>query len=158
MPVNPVREGFHTVTPYLIVSGGAKMIEFLKTAFGAEEIKRFSSPEGIIMCSEIKIGNSMIMLGEMKEGQSMPCTLYLYVSDPDAAYKRALDAGAVPVKPPSDEFYGDRTAGVRDLFGNFWWLAVQKEDLSAKEIERRFKEREAQEGRESEARRTIGFK
>jgi PhnB protein len=137
-PIKAVPEGHHSVTPYLIVQGADKLIDFMKAAFGALEIVRMLQPDGTIGHTEMRIGDSMIMLGEAREQwKAMPTTLYLYLEDVDAAYGRALAAGATSVHAPSDQFYGDRTGAVQDMCGNFWWVATRVEDLSEEELKRR---------------------
>jgi uncharacterized glyoxalase superfamily protein PhnB len=138
MAVNPVPEGYHSVTPYLGVDGAAKLIDFLKTAFDAKELFRHSHPDGSVWHCEVKIGDSIIMIGEPRGVWiARPCTLYLYVADCDALYNRALKAGATSLVEPADQFYGDRSAGIQDPTGNFWWIATHKEDLSPEEIQKR---------------------
>jgi PhnB protein len=138
MAVKPIPEGFHNVTPYLVVPGVAKLIDFLKQAFGATELFRMPRPNGTIMHAEVKIGDSIVMMGEPMGGhQPMPGSLYLYVEDADAVYKRALQAGATSTMEPADQFYGDRSAGVKDPVGNHWWIATHKEDVSPDELARR---------------------
>ena len=133
-----VPEGHHTVTPYLVVEGVPKLIDFLKQAFGAEERLRMPRPDGTVMHAEVRIGDSMVMMGEpMGEWKPMPGMLHLYVDDTDSLYKRALQAGATSLREPSDEFYGDRAAGVRDPSGNHWWIATHIEDLSPEELTKR---------------------
>jgi uncharacterized glyoxalase superfamily protein PhnB len=138
MAVKPIPEGFHAVTPYFIVTGAAKLIDFTKQAFGAQEIERMAMPDGTIMHAEVKIGDSIIMLGDAG-GQwgPMPASVYLYVNDTDAVYKRALQAGATSLMEPADQFYGDRNAGVKDPTGNMWWIATHKEDVAPDELRRR---------------------
>jgi uncharacterized glyoxalase superfamily protein PhnB len=138
MAVKPIPEGFHNVTPYLVVPGVAKLIDFLKQAFGATELFRMPRPNGTIMHAEVKIGDSIVMMGEPMGGhQPMPGSLYLYVEDADAVYKRTLQAGATSTMEPADQFYGDRSAGVKDPVGNHWWIATHKEDVSPDELARR---------------------
>jgi PhnB protein len=139
MAVKPIPEGYHAVTPYLVVNGVAKLLEFLKQAFGAEETgPRATRPDGTIMHAEIRIGDSPLMLGEPSgEYKPMPAALYLYVNDCDAVYKRALQAGASSMMEPADQFYGDRNAGVKDASGNIWWIATHKEDVAPEEMKRR---------------------
>lgn len=138
MAVQPVPAGFHTVTPYLIVPGVAKLLDFLKRAFDAKEAGRFERPDGGIMHASVQIGDSMVMMGEpMDESQAKPASLYLYVSDTDALYKRALEAGATSVMEPADQFYGDRNAGVKDASGNIWWIGTHIEDVPAEEMAKR---------------------
>lgn len=138
MTVKPIPKGYHTITPYLVVQGAAQFIDFLKQAFGAEEILRMAQPDGTIMHAEVKIGDSGVMLGEAGgENKPMPAMLHLYVEDMDGAYRRALQAGATSLREPADQFYGDRIGGVRDSFGNQWWLATHIEDVSADELAKR---------------------
>jgi PhnB protein len=138
MAVKPIPDGFHTVTPYLVVEGASKLIEFLKKGLGAEEIHLSKRPDGTIMHAQVRIGDSMVMLAEaMAEHPAMPCALYLYVSDTDALYERALKAGATSIMKPMDMFYGDRNAGVKGPGGIQWWIATHKEDMSTAELEKR---------------------
>lgn len=138
MPVKPIPEGHHSITPYLVVEGAAGLVEFLKQAFGAKETERIERPDGSVMHAQVRIGDSMLMMGEpMGGGQPMPCALYLYVEDTDAVYRRALAAGAISVSEPADQFYGDRNAGVKDPGGNLWWIATHQEDVSHDELVRR---------------------
>jgi PhnB protein len=142
MAVQPIPDGYHSVTPYLTVHGADQLIEFLKQAFAAEERERFLRPDGAIMHAEVKVGDSIIMLAEANEQwQPRPGMLYLYVPDTDATYRRALDAGASSLMEPADQFYGDRNAGVTDPSGNSWWIATHVEDVSKEEMERRAAER-----------------
>ena len=137
-PVKAVPEGHHTITPYLVVEGAEKLIDFLKAAFGAREIGRMLHPDGSIGHSEMRIGDSVLMLSEARaQWKAMPTTLYLYLEDVDAAYARALAAGATAIAEPKNQFYGDRSGGVQDMCGNFWWVATHVEDLSDEELKRR---------------------
>lgn len=136
--VKTIPDGYHTVTPYLTVQEAPPVIEFLQRAFRAEVIGRTDGPDGSFRNAEIKIGNSMVMIGEARgEWQPMPCAIYLYVDDTDTVYRSALEAGASSLMEPADQFYGDRNAGVRDLAGNYWWIATHKEDVSHEEMARR---------------------
>ncbi len=139
MPVKPIPKGFHSVTPYLTVPGVAKLLDFLKQAFGAKEVMPpMSRPDGGIAHAEVKIGDSIVMMGEpMGEFKAMPATIYLYVEDTDAVYQRALKAGASSVQEPANQFYGDRNAGVRDPSGNLWYIATHKEDVPPEEMAKR---------------------
>jgi len=138
MPVKPIPDGYHTATPYLIVPGVPKLIDFLKAAFDAKEQHRMEDPKGGIMHAEVKIGDSPIMLGEpMGDWKPMPCMIYLYVEDTDAVYHRALQAGAISMMEPADQFYGDRNAGVKDEAGNLWWIATHKEDVAPADMKKR---------------------
>lgn len=141
MTVKPVPEGFHTITPYIVVPGLGKLIEFLKAAFDAEVIECMSAPDGSIAHAEARIGDSMVMMGEPRgEFKPLPAGLYLYVPDCDAVFARALAAGGESISEPADMFYGDRQGGVRDPAGNTWWIATRKENLSHEEILQRSKE------------------
>ena len=129
-PVPPIREGFHTVTPYLIVRGAEGLVDFVKKAFGATERFRGTGSAGGLH-AEVRIGDSMVMIGGSQAMPSeMPATLYLYVPDVDAAYARALEAGGTSISPPTDHDYGDRGAGVKDPFGNAWYIATHKRDVA----------------------------
>jgi uncharacterized glyoxalase superfamily protein PhnB len=126
-----VREGFHTLTPYLVAQDAQELIEFTKQAFGAEETLRSIGSAGGFHC-EVRIGNSMLMIGGggpglSWRGESKSTSLHFYVPDADAVYWRALNAGATSVEEPIDQPYGDREAGVRDRAGNYWWIATHKE-------------------------------
>jgi uncharacterized glyoxalase superfamily protein PhnB len=138
MAVQPVPEGFHTVTPYLVVDGAAPLIDFLKQGFGAEETHRSKRPDGTIMHAQVRIGDSMVMLADAtKEHPAAPCSLYLYVKDVDALYARAMKAGATSIMKPENMFYGDRNGGVMGPGGVQWWIGTHVEDLSEAEIEKR---------------------
>jgi PhnB protein len=140
MAVQPIPEGYRTVTPYLIVQGAETLIEFLTQAFAATEISRTLHPDGSIMNAEVKIGDSFIMLSEARpEFGAMPTMIHLYVENADELYHRALQAGATSMMEPRDEFYGDRAAGVKDPTGNQWWIATHQEDVSSTEIAERIK-------------------
>jgi PhnB protein len=125
--VKPIREGFHTITPYLIVEGAAELIEFVKQAFGAEELYRGTGSEGGIH-AEVKIGDSIVMIGGGASlgRASMPAGIHLYVKNADDVYERALQSGAASLHPPVDQVYGDREASVKDKFGNHWYIATHK--------------------------------
>ena len=124
--------GQSNVSPYLIAQGAAGLVEFLKSVFDAEEK---------LMMPEMRIGDSVIMVADACE-QAEPNTamLHVYVPDVDAAYSLALNAGATSEREPADQFYGDRTAGVKDAFGNRWYMATHVEDVPPEELERRHKE------------------
>jgi PhnB protein len=138
MAVKPIPEGHHSVTPYLIVPGVPRLLDFLKQAFDAQELRRSLGPNGAVMHAQVRIGDSMVMMAEpMGPWQPMPAMLYLYVPDTDAMYRRALQAGATSLQEPADMFYGDRNAGVKDPSGNFWWIATHQEDVPPDELDRR---------------------
>lgn len=142
MPVRPIPDGFHTVTPYLVVERAAQLIDFLKQAFEASAEVQMAHPNGSIMHAEARIGDSVIMIGEAmgEEHPARPGTIYLYVDDIDATYQRALRAGATSTEVPADQFWGDRMGGVKDPSGTQWWIATHKEDLSPEEMGRRAEE------------------
>jgi PhnB protein len=137
--VRPIPEDYHTVTPYIVVKGADKLIDFMKQAFDAKETERMSMPDGSIGHAEVRIGDSVIMMGDAREDmwKTMPTSIYLYVEDCDAVYKRALEAGATTLMEPKDQFYGDRSGGVRDPVGNHWFIATHKEDLTRQELDKR---------------------
>jgi PhnB protein len=139
---NAVRfrpSGFHTVNPYLIVHGAARLLEFLKQAFEAEEVgRRFERPDGAIMHAAVRIGDSMVEVGDAP-GEELSAALHMYIEDPDAVYRRAIEAGGTSLREPMTTFYGERSAGVKDPCGNSWWLACQVEDVSEEEVLRRMK-------------------
>jgi len=144
MAVKSVPEGYHAVTPYLTVTDVAALIGFLQKVFDAELKEKFTRPDGGIMHAEVRIGDSIIMMGQANEQwKTRPGMLYIYVPDTDATYRRALDAGATSLMEPADQFYGDRNAGVSDATGNYWWIATHVEDVSQEEMNRRH-ERHAQ--------------
>jgi PhnB protein len=134
---NPVPAGYATVTPYLCVADAAKLIEFLKQAFDAQLLFKMDGPGGRIMHAEMTIGDSRIMLAQPEPGKETHAMIHLYIPDTDAVYARAIAAGATSVREPADQFYGDRSAGVRDEFGNQWYIATHIEDVSQEEMERR---------------------
>ena len=139
MPVKPIPDGFHAVTPYLTVRGAAKVIEFLKQAFGAklvyEPIKR---PDGAIMHAEVRIADSPVMIADESEyAEATPSSLYLYVPNVDATYQQAVKAGGQSVMEPMDMFYGDRGGCVKDPSGNKWNITTHKEDVAPQELAKR---------------------
>ncbi len=139
MSVKTPPAGYHTVTPYLTVPGVAALLDFLKKAFGAREIERMERPGGGIIHAEVTIGDSKVMMGEpMQEAKATPASLYLYLEDVDAVYKRALAAGATSLREPANQFYGDRVAGVKDPSGNEWYIATRVEDVAPEEMMKRF--------------------
>ncbi len=142
MSVKPVPDGYHTVTPYLVVDGAKKLMEFLKKAFDATETFQMAKPDGTIGHAEMRVGDSPVMLADANEQhKASVSTFYLYVPDVDAVYKKALQAGGVSIAEPADQFYGDRHGGVKDPTGNFWWVATHVEDVSPEEMKRREKEK-----------------
>ena len=131
MAVKPIPDGFHTVTPYLVVKGVPQLIEFLEKAFDAKVIHQATTPEGSINHAQVQVGNSMVMMGEATDQwKPMPGMLYLYVEDVDAGYHRGLQAGGTSVRELTDEPYGDRVGAVQDSAGNQWWIATHMKDLT----------------------------
>jgi PhnB protein len=143
--VNPVPEGYHNVTPYLIVKGAAAALEFYKKAFGAVETVRMQDGDRIGH-AEIVIGDSHVMLADEhpeigayapRSKDKPPISIMLYVSDVDTVFARAVKAGATVERELADQFYGDRTGGIIDPFGHWWYLATHVEDVSPEEMKRR---------------------
>ncbi len=141
----PIPDGFHTITPHLVIKGAAEAIEFYKRAFGAEELNRmdFPGPDGAtkIGHAALKIGDSVVFLadefpefGSTGPGAHSPVTLHIYVSDADAAFGRAVEAGAKVAMPLSDMFWGDRYGKIVDPFGHHWSIAAHIEDLTPEQI------------------------
>jgi len=138
MPVKPIPEGFHSLTPFLTVFGADKVLDFMKQAFGADIKSVMKMPDGTVAHATAKIGDSMVMLGEANDRwKAMPASIYVYVPDVDGTYKKALEAGGVSVSEVSDQFYGERHGGVKDPAGNIWWIATHIEDVSEEELKRR---------------------
>ena len=152
--VKPVPEGYHTITPYLSVSGGEKAIEFYEKAFGAQELMRMPGPNGKgIGHAELQIGDSRLMLADefpemnFRSPSSLggtPVMMHLYVDDCDAWFARAVNAGAKVTRPLEDQFYGDRGGCVEDPFGHSWYLSTHKEDLSEEELKARGEKHQAE--------------
>ncbi len=148
MAVSPIPEGYHTVTPYLVVKDAAKAIDFYKKAFGAEAVVVMPGPGGKVMHAEIRIGDSMLMLGDEHPsygavgptGDQRYASMHLYVPNVDAAFKRAVDAGCTVKMPIMDMFWGDRFCKIIDPFGQHWSLATHTEDVTPEECARRAKE------------------
>ena len=146
MPVKPIPDGYHTLTPYLIIQGASDAIDFYKQAFGAVEKVRHEVEGRGIMHAEIRIGDSPIMLADEvlemnakspKSFGGSPVSLFLYVEDVDASFHRAMEAGAKVIRPVADQDYGDRMGGLEDPFGYQWWLASHIEDVSPEELKAR---------------------
>lgn len=141
MAVKPIPEGHHSVNPYLLVAGATDVLAFVTSAFGAKELDRSTLPDGTIMHASVRIGDSVVMMGEASaKFPAMPCSLYLYVEDVDTTYRRALGAGGQSIMEPANQFYGDRSACVRDKAGNCWWIATHVEDVAPEEMKRREQE------------------
>ena len=142
MSVKPIPDGYHTITPYIMLPDPGKLIDFVKGAFDGQETERIPGPDGVIMHAEVRIGDSVIMMGSSGEQMGpRPGTLYVYVDDADATYRRTLDLGATSIMEPGDQPYGDRLGGVVDPLGNQWWIATHFEDVTPEEIMRRMQEK-----------------
>ncbi|HKA89260.1 MAG TPA: VOC family protein [Haliangiales bacterium] len=137
--VNWKPDGYHSLTPYLNLKGADKAIEFYKKAFGAEEQMRMPGPDGLIAHAEIRIGDSNIMLSEATQRPESRTSLWLYVSDCDAVFNKAVAAGATVKAPLEDMFWGDRYGLLADPFGQSWSVATHREDVSPAELEKRAK-------------------
>jgi len=146
MAVKAIPDGYHSVTPYLIISGATEAIAFYQKAFGATELMRIDAPGGKIGHAEIKIGDSPIMLADefpemgYKSPQTLggsPVSIMIYVDDVDTVFKQAIAAGGKEQRPVKDQFYGDRSGTLEDPFGHVWHVATHKEDVTPEEMERR---------------------
>jgi PhnB protein len=144
--VKPIPEGYHSVTPYVYVRGAASAIDFYKTVFGATEIVRMAGPDGKIMHAELKIGDSIVMLGDENPhmGIMSPQTvggfstgLHVYVEHVDAVVQKMIDSGAKLLRPVKNQFYGDRSASLLDPFGHMWSVATHIEDVAPEEMKKR---------------------
>jgi uncharacterized glyoxalase superfamily protein PhnB len=140
-----IPDGYHTLTPYLTVPDGERMVSFLQNVFSAKLLSRHNRPDGTLKHGELELGDSRIMVGQATDQFTpRPQTLYAYVQDVDTAYQRALDAGAKSLMPVADQFYGDRNGGFEDPAGNWWWVATHIEDVSDEEMSRRAQAQELQ--------------
>ena len=146
MAVKPIPDGYHSVTPYLILDNATAALEFYKKALGAVELMRFPAPGGKIGHAEIRIGDSPVMLADENPAMNArsartigdsPISLMVYVEDVDALVARAVAAGAKLVRPVANQFYGDRTGGIDDPFGYHWYIATHVEDVPPDELEKR---------------------
>ncbi len=144
--VKAIPDGYHAVTPYLIVDGAAGAIDFYTKAFGAIELFRMGGPEGKIGHAELLISDSHVMLADEHPGMGAlgprsiggsPVQLLLYVEDVDTVVSNACSLGAKLTRPVADQFYGDRTGGLEDPFGHHWHVATHKEDVSPEEMKKR---------------------
>jgi uncharacterized glyoxalase superfamily protein PhnB len=143
--VKPIPEGYHSLTPIVTVEGAVKLIDFLKQVFNAQVEEVYKGRDSRVIHAELTIGDSILMLSDSNpEFPALPAMINVYTEDVDAAYKRALKAGATSLREPSNQFYGDRTAGVKDAHGNQWWIATHVEDVPQEELEKRMKTRESQ--------------
>jgi PhnB protein len=146
MAVQPVPEGYHTITPYLAVDDASAAIDFYQRALGAKERVRMAGPGDSVMHAELEIGDSLVMLSDPfpqastkppKELGGTSVSIFAYVEDIDALYKQAIGAGATSLMEPDDMFWGDRFGSVQDPFGHSWTIATHVEDVSPEEMEKR---------------------
>lgn len=146
MAVSAIPKGYHSITPYLIVNGATKAIEYYRQVFNAELIMQMPLPDGGVAHAEIQIGDSNIMLSDMcpeinfkspDELGGTPVSIMLYVEDVDAVFAKALELGATEVRPIHDQFYGDRAGSLQDPFGHVWTIGTHKEDVSEDELNKR---------------------
>jgi len=146
MAVKPIPDGYHSVTPYMIVKGAAKAIDFYKNAFGATELMRFPGPNNTVMHAEIKIGDSVVMLADEHESGpyrspiavgGTPISLMVYVEDVDTVFNQAVSLGAKSTREVEDQFYGDRSGNLTDPFGHVWHIATHIEDVAPEELRKR---------------------
>ncbi len=146
MAVKRVPEGYHRVTPHLVVRGGAAAIEFYKKAFGAKELRRMPGPDGKLMHAELQIGDSRVFLNDEFPDmgaisplgyKGTPVTLHLFVEDADKQFNQAVDAGAQVVMPLADQFWGDRYGIVKDPYGHQWSIGSHMEDLTPQQMRER---------------------
>ena len=149
MAVKPIPDGYHSVTPYLIIGGAARALEFYKRVFGAVEKFRMEGPDGRVGHAEIQIGDSHLMLADEHPERNIrgplsiggnAMSLLLYVEDVDTQFQKAIEAGAQEKMPVQDQFYGDRSGTLTDPFGHVWTIATHKEDVSFEEMQRRIAE------------------
>jgi uncharacterized glyoxalase superfamily protein PhnB len=141
--VRPIPEGYHSITPFISVKGAAQLLDFLREAFGAEEIARVELEDGTIGHAETTIGDSIVMLFDAKDGWPWtPSFLRLYVDDGDAVFAQALKAGASAITEMTNMPWGDRVGRVRDPLGNLWWIMTRIENVDEEEMGRRYGEPE----------------
>jgi PhnB protein len=148
--VSPIPQGYHSITPYLVIKGAAQAIDYYKKVFAATEVVRMNAPGGKVGHAELQIGDSRIMLADENPGMGQgyasaatigasPVSLYLYVPDVDKVVERAVSAGAKTLKPVQDQFYGDRSGFIQDPFGHLWGIATHVEDVSPEQMKERMK-------------------
>ena len=138
MTVNAVPEGYHTITPYLIVQDANALVDFIRRAFGAKDVHVMRGPKGEIAHADLLVGDSHVMLGQAHgPWPAMPTSIYVYMPDCDAVYRKGLEAGGTSVQEPTTQFYGDRHGAVKDPSGNIWWIATHVEDVPPQELEKR---------------------
>ncbi len=145
MAVNPIPENYPRVIPYLIINDVLKMQNFLKEVFNAEIIEAMALPDGTVNHGEVRIGDSVIMMGKASDDYpAKPAMIYIYVENVDEVFKKAISLGAKSIMEPADMFYGDRNGGFEDEQGMSWWIASHIKDVSKEEMERLNAERAKQ--------------
>jgi len=138
MPVKAIPDGYPRVVPYLMVADARKFIDFMSTVFDAKVSEQMLRPDGKIGHTELRLGDSMVMLSEASEASpATPVMLHVYVEDVDAVFERAVRAGGTVVAQPANQFYGDRSGGVKEPSGNTVWIATHVEDVPADELKKR---------------------
>lgn len=139
MTVKAIPDGFNTVTVFLALNQAEKFIDFANKILGATVDHITKDDEGNFWHGQITIGTSKVMIGNPMGQPETPANLYLYIDQPDEAFKKAVDAGCTTVMPMTDQFYGDRSGGVKDPFGNFWWFSKHIEDVAPDEMKKRIR-------------------
>jgi uncharacterized glyoxalase superfamily protein PhnB len=136
--VKAIPEGMHTVTPFMIVDGANELIRFIEQSFDGKTTSIMKTQDGKVMHASVQIGDSQVMVTDATEKYPAGSSrLYLYVDDVDATYEKAIKAKGTSLREPTDEFYGDRSSGVKDAWGNEWWIATHVEDVDDEEMEKR---------------------
>ena len=139
--VKPIPEGYHTLTTFIVAPQAGRLIDFLKKVFDAKENSIHRRPDGLIMHADLQIGDSRLMLSDATEQYpAMPAMVYVYAENTDEVYRKAIAAGASSLREPTNEFYGDRSCGIKDPSGNQWWIATHIEDVSPEEMKKREEE------------------
>ena len=150
--VNYIPEGYNTITPYLVIKGAAKAIDYYKSVFGATVVVRMDGPDGKVGHAELQVGDSRFMLADEnpqmgnRSAESIgasPVSLYVYMPDVDKIVEKAVAGGAKILKPVTNQFYGDRSGFLQDPFGHLWGIATHVEDVSAEEMKERMKKMQA---------------
>ncbi len=136
--VKAIPEGMHTVTPFMVVAGANELIRFIEQSFDGKTTSIMKTQDGKVMHASVQIGDSQVMITDATEKYpANSSSLYLYVDDVDVTYEKAIKAKGTSLREPTDEFYGDRSSGVKDAWGNEWWIATHVEDVDDKEMEKR---------------------
>lgn len=136
--VKAIPEGMHTVTPYLVVDGANELIRFIEKSFNGKTTSIMKTKDGKVIHAGVQIGDSQVMVSDATDQYPAGSSrLYLYVDNVDETYRMAIDAKGISLREPTDEFYGDRSSGVKDAWGNEWWIATHVEDVDDEEMEKR---------------------